>query len=326
MRAITIDGFGGPEVMRIADVPPPELADGEVAIRMAYAGVNPADWKLREGWLNRFDWFRPSFPFVLGYDGAGVVEAVGDGVAGLAPGDRVLVKSDQSFGRWGTFAERLCVAADMVGRVPEGVKLEDAATLPVAGLTAWHGLFQHGGLATGQSVFVNAGAGGVGSLAVQFAADAGARVLASCSPANASYLESLGAERTFDYAAPGLTAAVIEHSGEGVDLVLDAAGAPNRDLLAVLKPGGTYVRIPSLGPDDDIGSEALARERGLKLVKGGIVREEARAALEAMAALLREGRVSAPETEILPIVEARDALERNKAGRQRGKLVLRIWE
>jgi NADPH2:quinone reductase len=325
MRAIAIEGFGGPEVMHVADVPAPQPAHGEVAIRMAYAGVNPADWKLREGWLNRFEWFRPSFPFVLGYDGAGIVEAFGDGVSGLSTGDRVLAKSDQSFGRWGSFAERLCVAADMVGRVPDGMKLEEAATLPVAGLTAWHGLFQHGGLAAGQSVFINAGAGGVGSLAVQFAAQAGVRVLASCSPGNSAYLERLGAEHTFDYAAPDLAAAVIAYAGE-VDLVLDAAGAPNRDLLAILKRGGTYVRIPSLGPVDEIGADAYAHARELKLVSGGIIRKEARGALEAMAALFSQGRLSPPETEILPIVEAEDALERNKAGKQRGKVVLKIWE
>jgi NADPH2:quinone reductase len=325
MRAIAIEGFGGPEVMHIADVPAPQPAHGEVAIRMAYAGVNPADWKLREGWLNRFDWFRPNFPFVLGYDGAGIVEAVGEGVSGLDAGDRVVAKSDQSLGRWGTFAERLCVAADMVGRVPDAMKIEEAATLPVAGLTAWHGLFQHGSLVAGQSVFVNAGAGGVGSLAVQFAAQAGARVLASCSPRNAAYLEGLGAERTFDYAAPDLAAAIVAHAGE-VDLLLDAAGAPNRDLLAILKRGGTYVRIPSLGPDDDVAANEASQERGLRLVKGGIIRKEARSALEAMAVLFSQGRLSPPETEVLPIVEAEDALERNRAGQQRGKVVLKIWE
>ena len=325
MRAIVIEGFGGPEVMHVADVLTPEPAHGEVAIRMAYAGVNPADWKLREGWLNRFEWFRPSFPFVLGYDGAGIVEAIGEDVSGFGTGDRVLAKSDQSLGRWGSFAERLCVAADMVGLVPDGMKLEEAATLPVAGLTAWHGLFPHGGLTAGKSVFVNAGAGGVGSLAVQFAAQAGARVLASCSPGNSAYLERLGAERTFDYAAPDLAAAVIAHAGE-VDLVLDAAGAPNRELLAILKRGGTYVRIPSLGPVDEIGADAYAHARGVKLVSGGIIRKEARNALEAMAALFSQGRLSPPETEILPIVEAEDALDRNKAGKQRGKVVLKIWE
>lgn len=325
MRAIAIEGFGGPEVMHVAEVSAPQPAHGEVAIRMAYAGVNPADWKLREGWLNHFEWFRPSFPFVLGYDGAGTIESVGDGVSGLRPGDRVFAKSDQSFGRWGTFAERLCIAADMVGVVPDGMKLEEAAMLPVAGLTAWHGLFQHGGLEADQSVFINAGAGGVGSLAVQFAAHAGARVLASCSPGNAAYLESLGAERTFDYAAANLAATVVAQAGQ-LDLILDGAAAPNRDLIAILRPGGAYVRIPSLGPDDEVEPDALASERGLRLVKGGIIRKETRGALAAMAALFSQGRLKAPEIEVRPIVEAEDALERNKAGKQRGKVVLKIWE
>lgn len=312
--------------MRLAaDLSRPEPVAGEVAIRMAYAGVNPADWKLREGWLCRFDAFRPTFPFVLGYDGAGTVETVGDGVADLKPGDRVMVKSDQSMGRWGTFAELLCVAEDMVCRVPDKMPLETAAAFPVAGLTAWHGLFEHGGLVAGQTVLINAGAGGIGSLAVQFAALAGARVLATCAPRNSAYLAGLGAEATFDYADPGLAAAVLRHSGSGVDLLLDAAGSPDRSLLASVRRGGTCVRIPSLGPDDALGEVPGAKERGLALVSGGIVRKRARHAMRGMAAHFDRGALVAPELTVRPIVEAEDALERNKAGKQRGKVVLEIW-
>lgn len=324
MRAIAIDGFGGREVMRLAELPAPQPASGEVLVRMAFAGVNPADWKLREGWLNRFDWFRPKFPFVLGYDGAGTVEAVGDGVAGLARGDRVAVKSDQSLGRWGTFAEFMCVRADLVGRVPDSVALEHAATLPVAGLTAWHALFIHGRLEAGQTVYVNAGAGSVGSFAVQFACDHDARVLTSCAPRNAAYLIRLGAERTFDYAAPERVQMIGEFVGNNLDMILDAAEAPDRALVDLLRPGGVHVRIPSLGQDDDMQETVSTRQRELKLVRGGIVPARAGEALEAIGAMLADTCLSVPAIRIRPLDEADDALVACKAGTWRGKQILAI--
>lgn len=324
MRAIAIDGFGGPEVMRLAELPAPQPAPGEVLVRIAFAGVNPADWKLREGWLNRFEWFRPTFPFVLGYDGAGTVEAVGDGVTGLARGDRVAVKSEQSLGRWGTFAEFMCVQAELVGRVPDPVTLEHAATLPVAGLTAWHGLFIHGRLEPGQTVYINAGAGSVGSFAVQFARDRGARVMASCAPRNAAYLMRLGAERTFDHAAPQRVQMIGEFAGTGLDMILDAAGAPDRALVDLLRPGGVHVRIPSLGQDDDMLETGPMRQRELRLVRGGIVPAKAGEALEAIGAMLADARLAVPAIRIRPLDEAEDALAACKTASWRGKQILAI--
>lgn len=324
MRAIAIDGFGGREVMRLAELPAPRPAPGEVLVRMAFAGVNPADWKLREGWLNRFEWFRPRFPFVLGYDGAGTIQAVGDEATGFARGDRVAVKSDQSLGRWGTFAEFMSVKADLVGRVPDSVALEHAATLPVSGLTAWHALFVHGRLEPGQSVYINAGAGSVGSFAVQFARERGARVLASCAPRNAAYLMRLGAERTFDYAAPERVTMIREFAGSNLDMILDAAEAPDRTLVDLLRPGGVHVRIPCLGEDDNMLETRTTHQRKLKLVRGGIVPSKARETLEAIGAMLADARLATPAIRIRPLHEAAEALATCKAGTWRGKHLLAI--
>src|SRR5258708_4213627 len=303
MRAIAIDDFGGPDAMYVAELPVPVPGEGEVRIRMAYAGVNPADWKLREGRLRRFDFFRPSFPLVLGYDGSGVIDAVGPGVSDLRPGHRVMVKSDQSLGRWGTFAEFLVAAADMVGIVPQSMALSDAATIPVAGLTAWHSLFLHGGLKPGQSVFIHAGSGGVGSFAIQFAHHHGARVLASCRPRNACYLCGLGAELTFDYEAVDMIDTIVCHVDAGIDLVVDAVGGETHDLAALLRHGGLYVRIPTLGPGDDRPSEAAIRARGIIPVHAGIVRDQARSALAAIGTLFEAGQPPLPETPVLPTDE-----------------------
>jgi len=324
MRAVAIDGFGGREVMCLADLPAPRPQPGEVGVRMAFASVNPADWKLREGWLNTFPSFRPSFPFVLGYDGAGIVESVGDGVTGLKPGDRVAAKADQSNARWGSFAEMMCVRADLAGRLPDHVSLADAATLPVAGVTAWHGLFLHGGLKARQSVFVNAGAGAVGTLAVQFARLADARVAASCSDANAARLHQLGAETIVDYADPARIETVGRSFPDGLDLVLDAASAANSGLLTLLRPGGVYVRIPSLGPGDMVTVPGELQGRGLRIVTGGIVPAQARDAIERIGVLLGSGKLALPPTRLRPLDEAAEALEDNRTGAWRGKQVLQI--
>ena len=322
MRAVAIDGFGGREAMRIADLPPPVPGPGEVRLRMAFAGVNPADWKLREGRLNVFPGFRPSFPFVLGYDGAGVVESRGAGVSSLAIGDRVAAKADQANARWGAFAELMCTPANLVGRVPDALSLADAAALPVAGITAWHGLFLHGGLKAGQSVFVNAGSGAVGTFAVQFARAAGAEIAASSSPANVDAMRALGADLVVDYCDPGRYARLAKSFPGGLDLVLDAAGDADGALLDLLKPGGIYVRIPSLGPRDE--PEPRAAQHGLKIVKGGIVAAEAGKAIAAMAGLLADGRIVLPDIRLRPLDEAADALEDNRTGAFRGKQILAI--
>ena len=215
MKAIAFEKFGGPEQLLFLDLPKPEPGPGEVQVRMAWASVNPADWKSRAGWLQTLPIYKPTFPLVLGLDGAGTIEKVGPGVTGLAPGTRVFVRSHHSAGKWGTYAEFTVTTADYVTPVPEGVSLADAATVPTEALAAWDGIVDTGGLKAGQTALVTGAAGAVGCFAIQFAKAAGARVAGTCSAGNTGYVLGLGADAAIDYRGD-ITADLRRFAPEGV--------------------------------------------------------------------------------------------------------------
>jgi NADPH2:quinone reductase len=160
MFAMIMTETGGPEVLRYGEIDTPEPGPGELRIRVAYAGVNPADWKNRQGMLAAF---RPYyFPYVLGFDAAGVVDRVGTGVEGFAPGDRVFTPTNHGQGGQGSYAELVIASSDKVAHIPEGLGFAEAAALPVAALTAWQALGHNGGIQPGQQVLVHGGSGGLG--------------------------------------------------------------------------------------------------------------------------------------------------------------------
>ncbi|MCB1842841.1 MAG: NADP-dependent oxidoreductase, partial [Halioglobus sp.] len=167
MYAMIIEETGGAEVFRYAEVDTPEPGPAQVLVRVARAGVNPADWKNRQGHLAQF---RPYvFPYIIGFDAAGVVAAVGEGVTGISVGDRVVTPTNHGQGGQGSYAEYTLANEDRVARIPQGLSFSQAAALPVAALTAWQGLFDRGGLEAGQCALIHGGSGGVGTFAVQFA-------------------------------------------------------------------------------------------------------------------------------------------------------------
>ena len=196
MKAMIIEQTGGPEVLKYAEMPTPEPAAGEVLVKIAYAGVNPADWKNRQGMLEQY---RPYyFPYIVGFDAAGVVAAVGEGVTEFSPGDRVVTPTNHGQGGQGSYAEYAVANVDRVARIPDTLSFKQAAALPVAALTAWQALFVRGDIQPGQKVMIHGGSGGLGGFAVQFARLKGAQVAASCSTANVDYLQTLGVERVID--------------------------------------------------------------------------------------------------------------------------------
>jgi NADPH2:quinone reductase len=195
MRAMVFDHYGEPDVMSLREVPVPEPQDGEVLIRVGYAGVNPSDTKARSGQSAR------PLPFVTGIDAAGVVERTGTNVNGFKPGDRVITWSAADHKTWGSYAEFMSVSAKNVSPMPNSLNFAQAAAVPVASLTAFQSLFhsEKGGLIPGQKVLIHGAAGGVGSFGVQFAKSGGLLVAATCGTANVEYVRSLGAERVIDY-------------------------------------------------------------------------------------------------------------------------------
>jgi NADPH:quinone reductase-like Zn-dependent oxidoreductase len=197
MKAVCIYSYGGPEVLAYKDVPCPHPSDGEVLVRVHAAGINPVDWKIREGHLKGM--LNHTFPLILGWDVSGVVESVGRaGISRLKVGDEVFSRPDIL--RDGAYSEYVVIREAEVAIKPKTIDHIHAAAIPLAGLTAWQSLFEAGGLSSGQKVLIHAAAGGVGSFAVQLAKLTGAYVIGTASGKNHDYVRKLGADQVIDYA------------------------------------------------------------------------------------------------------------------------------
>jgi len=324
MFAMIINETGGPEVLQYGEIETPEPGPGEVRVRVAYAGVNPADWKNRQGMLAAF---RPYvFPYIIGFDAAGVVDKLGEAVSGFAVGDRVFTPTNHGQGGQGSYAEYTIASVDRVALVPDGMSFAQAAALPVAALTAWQGLFDRGGVKAGQRVLIHGGSGGLGSFAVQFACWAGARVAATCSTPNVEYVRGLGAERVIDYRSENIADAVGAWAPGGLDYLMDAVGVstlPNG--LDLVRSGGTYVSIPTLNDDGDIPAAAAAgAARGVTRVFSTMTDVGCGATLGRIAELLAAGHLKLPPLTEYALRDAAEAHRQIQSGHTRGKIVLKV--
>lgn len=324
MYAMIIDETGGPEVLQYRELPTPVPDAEDILIQVAYAGVNPADWKNRQGLLAAY---RPySFPYIIGFDAAGVVAAVGDKVIGFKPGDRVFTPTNHGQGGQGSYAQFTLANQDRVAHIPKGLDFDQAAALPVAALTAWQALFDRGAITTGQRVLIHGGSGGLGGFAVQFARRAGAQVAATCSSANVEYLKSLGAHRVIDYRSEDISAAIKSWAPEGLDYLLDAVGVstlPNA--LDLVRAGGTLVSIPTLVDDGDYAAAATAAQaKGVKRIFSTMDDINCAATLTKIADLVAAGEIALPTIRELPLTEAAQAHRIIQSGHNRGKLILKV--
>ncbi|MER7447250.1 NADP-dependent oxidoreductase [Microbacterium sp. NPDC097977] len=250
MRAFVLEKYRRP--LELRETAEPEVGDRDVLIRVEAVGLNQLDEKIRTG---EFAQILPySLPVVLGNDVAGTVIRVGRLVESFRPGDRVFARPDQ--GRMGAFAERAAVAEADLALIPTRITAAEAASLPLVALTAWQALVERGRIEPGQKVLIHAGAGGVGSIAIQLAKHLGATVATTASAANAAFVRALGADVVIDYRAEDF-----EEALSGYDLVLDSLGGENLERsLRVLRPGGLAIGIS--GPPDP----AFARRMGLNAV------------------------------------------------------------
>jgi NADPH2:quinone reductase len=315
MKAMVIEDFGGPEQLKLADLPTPTPADDEVLIEVAYTSVNPVDWKIREGMLT--DVFPHHFPLIPGWDAAGTVSALGSNATGFAIGEKVYAYCRKPEVQYGTYAEFVAVDRAAVAPMPTNLSFAEAATIPLTGLTSWQALFDFAGLKAGQKALIHAGAGGIGSLAIQFAKNAGASVITTASLGNHDYVKRLGADAAVDYASEDFAAAVTELEPDGIDVVYDAAGGETqRRSYEVLKPGGVMVSIVD-APDGE-----LAERYGVKA--GFVFVEPNGAQLREIAGLIEAGKVKPAAIEEMNLEDAATAQERSKAGHVRGKIVLKI--
>lgn len=317
MRAIVIDRFGGPEVLEMREVDRPEPGPGELLVRVVCAGTNPVDAKLRQNAA----WAGLEPPLVLGSDASGVVEALGPGVTGFAPGDEVFYM-DEIFGNtMGTYAEYNAVPARIVARKPAGLSHEQAAAVPLAGGTAWEAIVRRLQVRPGETVLIHGGAGGVGSFGVQFARAAGARVLATASARNQDVLRELGADVCIDYEAEDFAeVALRETDGRGVDAVFDTTGGDRiKRSLSATRHFGRLACI--LTPDGTLGGLS---SRNQTLHGIFVMRESER--LHEMAAVIEQGRCTPLIGEVMPLEDVRRAHERLDSGHGTGKLILRVAE
>lgn len=247
MRAFVVTKYKEP--LQEADVPEPTVGEHDVLVRVEAAGLNPLDEKIRAGEFKQILPYK--LPLILGNDVAGTVIGVGKAVRGFQLGDEVYGRPDP--GRIGTFAERIAVAEDDLALKPASISMEQAGSLPLVALTAWQALVERGRVRPGQKVLIHAGAGGVGSIAIQLAAHLGASVATTASASNAHFVRALGADTVIDYRTQDF-----EQLLTGYDLVLDSLGGETLEKsLRVLKPGGKAIGIA--GPPEP----AFAREAGL---------------------------------------------------------------
>ena len=323
MKAMVLDRFGGPEVLHMAEIERPAATPGQVVVQVGYASVNPADWKSREGWLAQY--FQYQFPFVVGFDAAGVVAEMGEGVTGLNVGDRVVTPGNQGMGERGSYAEYVRSAAERVIPLPAGVTLQQAATLPTAGMTAWKAVLDLGQAAPGKRVVVNGGAGGTGSFAVQLAKMAGAQVAATCSPRNFDYVRALGADHVIDYRAGGVVEAIRAWAPEGVDLIVDTVGQGTFvDTIETLKRGGIICPIGTLIADEVPYDPARAEAAGVTVLPTVSDFESQPRQLAGLVEALASARIRAPEFTVMPLDQAGEAQRLVAAGHVRGKILLEV--
>ncbi|WP_405774348.1 NADP-dependent oxidoreductase [Streptomyces sp. NBC_00859] len=299
MKAARFDRFGGPEVLEIVDLPDPRPGPGQVRISVRAAGVNPSDWKKRRGLMDE------ELPQTLGYEAAGIVDEIGEGVTDAAVGDRVF-----GFSTEGAAQAELAVLS-YYAPVPSSLDFSGAAALPAAIETATRALDQLG-VGSGSTVLINGASGSVGSAAVQLAAARGARVIGTASPANHEYLHSLGAVPVAY--GQGLAERVRSVAPDGVDMALDIAGSGVLPELIGLAGGPEHVVT--------VADFAGAQEHGVVFSRGDAGR--AVHALADIGELIEAGRFSLPVAQTFPLSEVAEAHRAGENGDVRGKLVLLV--
>jgi NADPH:quinone reductase-like Zn-dependent oxidoreductase len=299
MRAVVMHESGGPEVLRYEEAERPGPADGEVLISVRAASVNPADWKSRREFVEK------QLPAVLGHDVSGTVEL--SRAEGFADGDDVF-----GFVGSGAYAEFVSAPAEAIAKKPAAVSHEQAAAIPVSGLTAWQALFDRGELQSGQTALIAGAAGGVGHFAVQFAKHGGGRAIGTGSSRNRDFVLGLGADEYVDYTQEDVADVV-----SGVDVAFDTVGGETTEaLLPTVREGGILVTIAAAPPED------AARERGVRAQLH--VMSPSSEQLARIADLIAAGDVRVEIAEVVPLAEVQRAHELSESGHTRGKIILAV--
>lgn len=306
-RAVVIEEYGHADQLKESKVTLPELGEHQVLVKVKATSVNPIDWKLREGYLAQMmPW---DFPIILGWDVAGEIAEVGSEVKDWQVGQAVFARPETT--RFGTYADYTIVDDHLLANKPDSVSFEDAAAVPLAGLTAYQALFTHGKLKAGEKVLIHAGAGGVGIYAIQLAKNAGATVITTASEKNHGLLKELGADQVIDYHTTDFSEVL-----EDIDLVFDTMdGDVQKDSFKVLNKDGRLISI--VGQPDEELAKSVAVAESIWLQPDG-------KQLQEMADLMSAGKVKSIVGQTYPLTAAgvKEAHELSATHHAKGKIVL----
>lgn len=306
MKAIIQTEFGGIQVLKWTERQKPLPTTDEVLIQVKGAGVNPVDWKIREGYLK--DMFPHDFPLTMGWDVAGIVKEVGAGVTNVKIGDSVMSYARKGRIGDGAYAEWITLPASQIVATPKNVTITEAAAIPLVSLTAYQAIFDFANLSKGQSILIHAGAGGVGGFAIQLAKWKGANVTSTGRQVNHDYVKSLGADVTIDYTTTPLR--------EKYDVVFDTVGGDTlRNSVANVKDGGTLVSIVDDPNELNLDLTKLAKV-------GFVFVEPIQTELDFIRNLIESDHIRPLPIQTVKMSDSGFAHELSQCGRQRGKIVL----
>jgi NADPH:quinone reductase-like Zn-dependent oxidoreductase len=332
MKAFVVSRYGKKNGVEAVECPDLELRDGDVLVQIHAASVNPLDLKIRNGEL------RPILPYklpvVLGNDLAGIVIKVGPNVQRFKPGDEVYAKPDKD--RIGAFAEMIAINENDVAKKPHALNMEQAASIPLVGLTAWQALIEKANLQAGQKVLIHAGSGGVGTIAIQLARHLGATVATTTSTANVPWVKRLGADVVIDYKNNDFETILRDY-----DVVLDTQGGKTLDKsLRVLKPGGKVISVAG-PPEPDFAKEfgvnwlviqamrLLSFQIRRKAKRRGVTysflfMEASGSQLRELGSLIDSGAIRPVIDRVFPFESTAEALAYVEKGRAKGKVVVKV--
>jgi NADPH:quinone reductase-like Zn-dependent oxidoreductase len=332
MKAFILDRYGSADRVRAGDMPDPELRDDDVLVRIHAAGVNALDSKLRNGEFKQI--LRYRLPFILGHDVAGVVVRVGSRVRRFKPGDEVYARPAD--GRIGAFAESIAIKDADVAIKPKALTMEEAASIPLVGLTAWQVLIERANLTHGQKVLIHAGSGGVGTFAIQLAKHAGATVATTTSTDNVDLVRSLGADIVVDYKKEDFADVLRDY-----DVVLNSLDKVTLEKsLRVLRPGGQLISIS--GPPDAAFARSIGASWVIRMIVGALShRIQAKAKdrhanysfllmrangsqLTEITSLIDAGIIRPVVDRVFPFASTKEAMAYLEGGRAKGKVVVSL--
>lgn len=311
MKAAYYDEFGGPKGVKTGELDLAELKEGEVLVKIKAAGVNPVDAVITKGYYK--DMMPHSFPIIPGWDLAGAIEKRGHAARRFEEGDEVYAYARRPEVKWGTFAEYIVIPESYLARRPNSISMEEAAAIPLAGLTAYQALYVAGDLSAGQKLLILGSSGGVGSFGIQLAKARGAEVIGVASNKNHDYMRSLGADHTIDYHDRDIGEAVKDIYPEGVDLIFDCtSGESLQQSLKSLKDSGKLVSILNQGEDLDkkIDFEFVFVEPNAKQ-------------LDHLAKLVDDGKLKVEISRTYSLDESAKALEQIQSLHTTGKIVIK---